>query len=162
MRLWPLLLVGCALSTTDLDGDGFAPLEGDCDDWDPSIHPAAIDAIADGIDEDCDGVEPMVIAHGVAHTCTLFTDGEIACTGDDTWGQLAAPKTVFVWTDLVAGDYHSCALDLMGAVTCWGDDRAGQSSPPEDLPPADRIGAGPDFAWAQGTSWPRECWGRCY
>ena len=162
MRLLPLLLAACALSTSDLDGDGFTISDGDCDDWDPSVHPGAVDYAADGIDDDCDGLEPLIIAQGVAHSCTLYTDGEVGCSGDDTWGQLDVPRgQEFPFVDLAAGDYHSCALDLMGSVVCWGDDRVGQSSPPEGLMRVDRIGAGPDFAWAEGAAQARVCWGRC-
>ncbi len=38
----------------DGDGDGVLPSEGDCDDTNASIHPAATDS-CDGIDNDCDG-----------------------------------------------------------------------------------------------------------
>jgi len=38
----------------DLDGDGYTPDEGDCDDDDASIHPAAIDD-CNGVDNNCDG-----------------------------------------------------------------------------------------------------------
>jgi len=37
----------------DLDGDGFTPWQGDCDDDDPEINPAA-EELCDGIDNDCD------------------------------------------------------------------------------------------------------------
>ncbi|HUJ62021.1 MAG TPA: sulfatase-like hydrolase/transferase, partial [Kofleriaceae bacterium] len=41
----------------DLDGDGFGSLlgENDCDPFDSSIHPGAIDIPDDGIDQNCDG-----------------------------------------------------------------------------------------------------------
>jgi len=38
----------------DLDGDGFRPSEGDCDDSDATVNPAATEA-CNGKDEDCDG-----------------------------------------------------------------------------------------------------------
>src|SRR5688500_12631326 len=36
----------------DRDDDGF-PTPGDCDDYDPDVHPGAIDAPYDGLDADC-------------------------------------------------------------------------------------------------------------
>jgi hypothetical protein len=39
---------------TDLDDDGFTTLDGDCDDTNPTVHPAA-DEVCDSIDNDCDG-----------------------------------------------------------------------------------------------------------
>lgn len=38
----------------DDDGDGYAEVDGDCDDTAASIHPNATDR-CDGVDEDCDG-----------------------------------------------------------------------------------------------------------
>ena len=56
VRLW---LRG-ARRLADRDGDGAAPIfgGGDCDDGDPTVHPAARDAPGDGIDSDCDGEDP--------------------------------------------------------------------------------------------------------
>ena len=55
-------------STEDLDGDGYSPAEGDCDDDDPTVHPGAEEVAYDGVDNDCsdgdlmdvdgDGYEP--------------------------------------------------------------------------------------------------------
>lgn len=39
----------------DLDGDGYTPDQGDCDDTNPAIHPGAME-ICDGLDNDCDGI----------------------------------------------------------------------------------------------------------
>ncbi len=46
----------------DLDRDGSSPLlgGGDCDDYDATRHPGAIDIPGDGIDQDCDGHDAVV------------------------------------------------------------------------------------------------------
>lgn len=38
----------------DRDGDGFSPLQGDCNDRRPVVHPGAAEQLP-GVDEDCDG-----------------------------------------------------------------------------------------------------------
>ena len=39
---------------SDLDGDGFSTLCGDCNDAEPLVYPGAAEVCADGIDNDCD------------------------------------------------------------------------------------------------------------
>ena len=52
--------VGCPLTCTDADGDGYS-IEGgscgaiDCDDSNPDINPGALEVCDDGIDNNCDG-----------------------------------------------------------------------------------------------------------
>ena len=45
------------VSLSDRDGDGYASLlgGGDCDDDDPKVHPAALERLGSGRDENCDG-----------------------------------------------------------------------------------------------------------
>lgn len=44
-------------ASLDLDGDGFAQTDGDCNDQDVSVFPGATDTLGDGIDSDCDGLD---------------------------------------------------------------------------------------------------------
>ena len=60
----------------DLDRDGSSALlgGGDCDDLDATRHPGAIDVPGDGIDQDCDGHDAVVIkapARPAPHETTL-------------------------------------------------------------------------------------------
>jgi hypothetical protein len=58
----------------DLDGDGWHLCDADCDDTDPSVYPSAPDACEDGIDQNCDGVDP---------TCGLCDEfSEVEYNGD--------------------------------------------------------------------------------
>jgi len=41
-------------NTQDVDNDGWSPARGDLDDYDPSVHPGAVEVI-DGKDNDCNG-----------------------------------------------------------------------------------------------------------
>ncbi|MBK7760604.1 MAG: putative metal-binding motif-containing protein [Deltaproteobacteria bacterium] len=43
-----------ALELPDADGDGYR-LGLDCDDTDDEVHPGQLDAVRDGVDDDCDG-----------------------------------------------------------------------------------------------------------
>jgi arylsulfatase A-like enzyme len=47
----------------DFDRDGSAAVlgGGDCNDRDRTLHPGAVDVPGDGIDQDCDGLDPMLI-----------------------------------------------------------------------------------------------------
>ena len=49
-----LLLLCCCAARSDSDQDGFGVLQGDCDDHDDTVHPAAPEQ-CNGVDDDCDG-----------------------------------------------------------------------------------------------------------
>ena len=61
--------------TTDEDGDGVGPDDGDCDDDDPTVFPGATDSTVDGTDQDCDGLDgPDADGDGVAAETAGGTD----------------------------------------------------------------------------------------
>ncbi len=64
---------GAAVSQ-DADGDGFTEAQGDCDDEDPAINPAAAE-LCDGIDNDCD--DEML-----SDETDDDGDGVLGCEGD--------------------------------------------------------------------------------
>ena len=58
----------------DVDGDGWIPADGDCDDDEPSVHPGAAE-LCNGLDDDCDGQIPPGESDGDG-------DGARVCDGD--------------------------------------------------------------------------------
>lgn len=120
IRLLPLLLLGACLPNgdcptpspfdpiDDFDGDGFTEEDGDCDDQDAEVYPGAFDVCGDGIDQDCDGRDPVCLlgiprslatadgsADGVWPPARAYditgTDGDDLITG-------VQPGTAQVWT----------------------------------------------------------------
>ena len=97
MRLVSLVLglvltVGCGPGqlfedvAVDVDGDGFVPEDGDCDDREPAAHPAHPE-ICDGIDNDCD----EAIDGDDADVGDADGDGSDACSDCDDAEPLASP-----------------------------------------------------------------------
>lgn len=154
-----LCLTGCALSDLDLDGDGYAEIDGDCDDLVATVHPAATEIAGDGRDQDCDGVDVLLRASGAAHVCELTDDGVVRCEGDSTFGQAEPPRLDRPVADLAAGTFHTCARLEVGDIVCWGLDRFGQASPPPG--PFVGLGAYDHISWGQRDDGSWVCWGAC-
>jgi len=95
--LWCILVfAACApWSDADLDGDGVAATEGDCDDGDPTVHPGAADDGPDGVDQDCDG-----------------SDGPPACPWSGWW----TPEVVYCTDDTDLVEVTEGFEDAVGVV----------------------------------------------
>lgn len=66
MGCWPGDLPPCpdCAENDDVDGDGFTPREGDCDDADADRSPDATELCNNGIDDDCDGLAGSCVRRG--------------------------------------------------------------------------------------------------
>ena len=102
-----------------------------------------------------DGRRVVEITVGDMHVCALRGSGEIACWGDNEFGQIEAPAVGF--RAVSAGDWHSCAIRESGEAVCWGDGRDGQT----DAPPGRfaAIGAGGFHTCGVRESGEITCWG---
>jgi len=66
-------------------------------------------------------VDAPAVSVGLLHTCALRASGEVACWGDNGFGQTNAPAGTF--RSVSVGVLHTCALRESGEVACWGRQR---------------------------------------
>ncbi len=156
MRALPLLLglIACGADgqpAEDADHDGILTPD-DCDDADPFTYPGAPDLPGDGLDADCDGVDP---AHAFVGDWAL-----VALEAEYSGFLLFDPGTE-VGTITLGGDASS-ALDLSVDINPELVDQpltviltlAGELSPLPDAPEVARVQmAGELFGEGVGLSW---------
>lgn len=87
--------------------------------------------------------QALQVSTGTQHTCALFNNGQVACWGNNTYGQLGYNTTQSVGDNesvasygfvniggnavrIAAGGNHTCAVLDTGSVRCWGRNNAGQ------------------------------------
>lgn len=114
------LLGSCATSTVwdDADGDGYGAgsswdvcavgpgtveVDGDCDDADAAVSPAATEVCGNGIDDDCNGVADDGCAPVLLHTMSMqFAGGTRA----------QVPATQLPEVEVSLNGYWSCTEDI--------------------------------------------------
>ena len=129
------------------------------------------------------------VATGAFHTCALRNNGNVACWGNNIWGQLGHPPSYDVpghidptkpvdvpftsgAIQVVAGYQHSCALMPDRTVWCWGwnlwgqlglGDTSNRDSPAQvpGLAGVDEIAAGAAHTCAR-LGGAVKCWGTNY
>ena len=116
----------CLCGCYDNDLDGYTNCDGDCDDFDPNISPAADEICDNGIDDDCDGTVDIV-----PNACDqegYNTPGaclDVVCAADSfccdvAWDSLCASEAAATeeCQDCICGCYDN---DLDGFTNCDGD-----------------------------------------
>jgi alpha-tubulin suppressor-like RCC1 family protein len=76
------------------------------------------------------GNSPSVPDHvvgGRAHTCIERVPADLACFGDNSFGQLGFP--VVAMSFLAAGGDHSCLVDTSNEIHCWGRNASSELGP---------------------------------
>ncbi len=77
----------------DNDGDGFRPVDGDCNDNDPDINPYAFEICGDGIDNNCNGTWDI-------EEPDMDNDGVTVCGGDcNDYDRRVAPTNIEMMGD---------------------------------------------------------------
>ncbi|MEK7285742.1 MAG: Ig-like domain-containing protein [Nitrospirota bacterium] len=124
---------------------------------------------------------PKDLALGKKHSCTLMTNGEMKCWGQNTFGQLGNGSIKNISTpedvnsigqaiNMTAGGAHTCATFKNGTVRCWGNNAYGQIGdgtnnrsllpiPVKDLLGTVSVTAGESHTCARLQSGVIKCWG---
>jgi predicted outer membrane repeat protein len=110
-----------AVTPIDDDGDGYSVADGDCSDLNPAWHPAAVDTLGDGIDQNCDLVD------GVDEDGDSFAS--VASGGDDCND---IDETIYASATDTLGDNIDQNCDEVDGVDVDKDGHASEDSGGDD------------------------------
>jgi alpha-tubulin suppressor-like RCC1 family protein len=129
----PRLPVGLAASesaTVLLRSDGSITMLGSLND------PLSNDALNVTLSAAALPSAPIAVDVSSHHLCAILANGDVACWGDNTYGQLGNGTTEdsqdavlhagLQATHVTVGERHSCAALTTGELACWGDNASGQ------------------------------------
>ena len=92
-----------AVLTCSDPGPGWAPVDTDCDDGDPTIHPDAIEVCNDGVDDDCDALADDADASLDLRSVEWFLDFD-----GDGLGDLEHPSPTCIPPDQFVNNSDDC------------------------------------------------------
>lgn len=137
------LLAACSLDLSAIPraSDGGAPGDAIASDADATSDTGVIECTCEAGAGCWDGrcARVLSLAGGYEHTCALLDDGDVACWGGNSYGELGngdrtgrgAPTRVVGLpgraVQVVAGQRHACARLEDLRVACWGIDTSGQT-----------------------------------
>lgn len=88
-----------------------------------------------------------------------ISNGELACSGNNRFGQCDAPAGLDDVVAVATGNWHSVALRSGGEVVCWGRNQEGQCETPADLGAITVVFATPYGTLAAGAGGQLHGWG---
>jgi len=103
--LWPERLL-------DRDGDGKSPVQGDCDDLQAAIGPGRPEVRGDGVDQDCDSVDPRSVASEGPRYDILEAINRRRVAGGDCAGFHYPPQPPLQWEQAIAEAVTAHARDM--------------------------------------------------
>ena len=101
------------------------------------------------------------VVTGYAHTCVLYSDGDVSCWGDNSMNQLNNSEVTYSleplnidydapFSFISSGANHTCGVTFEGAAYCWGDNSDGKLG--DGTFPSNPIGL--DYTWSQPNNSP--------